>query len=110
MSIFFVTAIILGCCLSILSLGIFLGIKIFNIPDITTDGSYTFGAVITGVLMLQNISLFIILPLSILGGAIAGCFTGFIHTNEPLESNEDHNIDKNKNIFENNHRDLVKVF
>ena len=36
--------------------------------------------------------------------------TGFIHTNEPLESNEDHNIDKNKNIFENNHRDLVKVF
>ena len=80
MSIFFVTAIILGCCLSILSLGIFLGIKIFNIPDITTDGSYTFGAVITGVLMLQNISLFIILPLSILGGAIAGCFTGFIHT------------------------------
>ncbi len=80
MSIFFITAIILGCCLSILSLGIFLGIKIFNIPDITTDGSYTFGAVITGVLMLQNVSLLIILPASIAGGVAAGCCTGFIHT------------------------------
>lgn len=80
MSIFFVTAIILGCCLSILSLGIYLGIKIFNIPDITTDGSYTFGAVITGVLMVQQTSIFIILPASIIGGVLAGCCTGFIHT------------------------------
>lgn len=80
MSIFFITAIVLGCCLSILSIGIFLGIKIFNIPDITTDGSYTFGAVITGVLLMQNVSILLILPLSILGGIFAGCCTGLIHT------------------------------
>lgn len=36
-------AITQGLAYAALALGIFLTLKIFNIPDITTDGSYTLG-------------------------------------------------------------------
>ncbi|HAI84290.1 MAG TPA: ABC transporter permease, partial [Chitinophagaceae bacterium] len=32
-----------------MALGIFLTMKIFKIPDITTDGSYTLGAVVSAI-------------------------------------------------------------
>jgi len=54
--------------------------KIFNIPDITTDGSYTLGGGFTGILLLHNQPTYIILPAVILAGAIAGALTGIIHT------------------------------
>jgi len=77
---FYITAIILGLCLSAMSLGIFMSMKIFNIPDITTDGSYTLGAVVTAVMLTNQVSLYIIIPTVMLCGAVAGCITAFIHT------------------------------
>lgn len=77
---FYLTAVILGLCLSAMSLGIFLSMKIFNIPDITTDGSYTLGAVVTAVLLTHQVSLYIIVPTVMLVGAISGCITALIHT------------------------------
>jgi putative ABC transport system permease protein len=63
-----------------MAMGIFITMKVFNIPDITTDGSYTLGAVVTAVLLTADVPLWIILPVSIAAGALAGTFTGFIHT------------------------------
>ena len=83
---FFITAIILGLCLSVMGLGIFMSMKIFNIPDITTDGSYTLGAVVTAFLLLNNVSLFIIIPIVLFSGAIAGCITAFIHTKFKIDA------------------------
>jgi putative ABC transport system permease protein len=60
--------------------GIYLSLKIFNIPDITTDGSYTLGAAITAIQLSQEGSWQIALLLSFIGGALAGMVTGFIHT------------------------------
>ena len=77
---FYITAIILGLCLSAMSLGIFMSMKIFNIPDITTDGSYTLGAIVTAVMLTNQVSLYIIIPTVMLCGAVAGCITAFIHT------------------------------
>jgi putative ABC transport system permease protein len=54
--------------------------KIFNIPDITTDGSYTLGGVVTAVLLTNHQPTYIILPAVILAGATAGAVTGIIHT------------------------------
>ena len=51
---FYITAIMLGLCLSSMSVGIFISMKIFNIPDITTDGSYTLGAAVTAVLLTNH--------------------------------------------------------
>jgi len=54
--------------------------KIFNIPDITTDGSYTLGAVVTAVMIKNQDSWYVILPTVIVAGGIAGALTAIIHT------------------------------
>lgn len=77
---FYITAIILGLCLSAMGLGIFTTMKIFNIPDITTDGSFTLGGIVTAVLLSKGIALYIILPVVIMCGALAGTVTALLHT------------------------------
>ena len=77
---YYLTALLQGLCFSGIALGIYISMKIFNIPDITTDGSYTLGGGFTGVLLLNNQPSYIILPAVILAGAIAGALTGIIHT------------------------------
>lgn len=80
MSVFYLTALQMALCLGPMAMGIFITMKVFNIPDITTDGSYTLGATVTAVLLTANMPLWIVLPVSILAGALAGTLTGFIHT------------------------------
>lgn len=77
---FYLTAICLGLSLTMLGWGIYLSLKIFNIPDITTDGSYTLGAAITAIQLSNGSNWQLALLFSFLGGAIAGMLTGFIHT------------------------------
>lgn len=83
---FYLTALVLGLCLSAMSLGIFISMKIFNIPDITTDGSYTLGAVITAVLLTSHWSTVAIIPIVFIAGAIAGTLTGLIHTRLKIDA------------------------
>src|SRR5579863_2017299 len=83
---FYITAIMLGLCLSSMSLGIFISMKIFNIPDITTDGSYTLGAVITAVLLTHHLPAITIIPVVLAAGAVAGSITGLIHTRLKIEA------------------------
>jgi putative ABC transport system permease protein len=83
---FYLTAIMLGVCLSAMSLGIFITMKIFDIPDITTDGSYTLGAVITAVMLTGHWHPAVIIPAVMVAGAIAGSITGLIHTRLKIEA------------------------
>lgn len=69
-----------GLCFSAIAAGIFISMKIFNIPDITTDGSYTLGASVTGILLSKEFPVSVILPMVMLAGAAAGAITGVIHT------------------------------
>ncbi len=77
---FYLTALLQGLCFSALALGIYISMKIFNIPDITTDGSYTLGAVITAILIKHGQPTYITLISVILAGGLAGALTGIIHT------------------------------
>lgn len=80
MSAFYLTALQIALCLGPMAMGIFISMKVFNIPDITTDGSYTLGATVTAVLLTASTPVWIALPISIMAGALAGTFTGLIHT------------------------------
>ena len=80
MSAFYLTALQMALCLGPMAMGIFISMKVFNIPDITTDGSYTLGATVTAVLLTASTPVWIALPISIMAGALAGTFTGLIHT------------------------------
>ncbi|NVM65509.1 putative ABC transport system permease protein [Mucilaginibacter sp. SG538B] len=77
---FYLTALLQGLCFSAIALGIYISMKIFNIPDITTDGSYTLGGVVTAVLLTNHQPAYVILPAVLLAGAAAGALTGIIHT------------------------------
>src|SRR5690606_3619768 len=77
---FYIAAVIQALCFGPLVVGLFLSMKIFNIPDITTDGSYTLGAVITAVGLSQGYPPLVTLLMAMLGGAVAGCCTALIHT------------------------------
>src|ERR1700744_6583483 len=77
---FYLGTLIMGLCFSAIALGIYISMKIFNIPDITTDGSYTLGGVVTAVLLTHHLPAYIILPIVVVAGGIAGSLTGIIHT------------------------------
>ncbi len=77
---FYLTAVLLGLCLTSLGLGLYISMRIFSIPDITTDGSYTLGAAITGALLSQQYPFVLALVITLLSGAFAGILTGIIHT------------------------------
>ncbi|RYD56831.1 MAG: ABC transporter permease [Sphingobacteriales bacterium] len=77
---FYFSALILGLCLSLMALGIFISMKIFRIPDITTDGSYTLGAVVAALCLTKGLPVAATIPIVLLAGAIAGAVTGLVHT------------------------------
>ncbi len=86
MSQFYLTALQLSLCLGPMALGIFITMKVFNIPDITTDGSYTLGAAVTAVLLTHHWPLAATLPLCMLAGSVAGVCTGLIHTKLKIDA------------------------
>lgn len=78
---FYTAAVLLGFAYSAMALGIFLSLRIFRIPDITTDGSFTLGGAVTAVLLSQfSLNPFMALPVVIIAGALTGTATGMIHT------------------------------
>jgi putative ABC transport system permease protein len=80
MSQFYLTALQLSLCLGPMAMGIYITMKVFNIPDITTDGSYTLGAAVTAMLLMHHWPAMAVLPVCMLAGALAGICTALIHT------------------------------
>lgn len=77
---FYLSAVLLGLGFSALAMGIFISMRIFNIPDITTDGSFTLGAAITAVMISSGFAPWLCMPVVFLAGMLAGFCTGLIHT------------------------------
>jgi putative ABC transport system permease protein len=77
---FYLTALLQGLCFSGIALGIYISMKIFNIPDITTDGSYALGGIVTGVMLTHAYPLYVSLIVVLIAGGLAGAITGVIHT------------------------------
>lgn len=73
-------ALTIGLILSLLAMGVFVSFRIFSMPDITTDGSITFGAAIAAILLVNGVNPILATAAGALGGAIAGTVTGILHT------------------------------
>jgi putative tryptophan/tyrosine transport system permease protein len=70
----------MGLILALLALGMFLSFRIFSFSDITPDGSFTLGAVVAAVFLINGWGP---LPATALGfgaGMLAGATTGILHT------------------------------
>lgn len=68
-----------GMIYSMLALGIFISLRILDIPDLTVDGSFTLGVAVSVVFAYDGHP-FIGILLSIVAGSIAGMVTGILQT------------------------------
>jgi putative ABC transport system permease protein len=73
-------ALTMGLILALLSLGVFISFRIFNFPDITTEGSITLGASISAAMIVTGYDPWIATLAALAGGFLAGALTGIIHT------------------------------
>lgn len=69
-----------GLILALLAIGVYVSFRIFNIPDITTDGSITLGAATAAILLVHGTHPILATLAGALAGAAAGTVTGVLHT------------------------------
>jgi putative ABC transport system permease protein len=68
-----------GLALGFVALGVFVSYKLFSFPDITTDGSFTLGAVVAAVLMSAGVDPAAATLAAAAAGVTAGSCTGALH-------------------------------
>ncbi len=79
-------SITIGLILAMLALGIFISFRIFDFPDITAEGSFTFGASISAALIIAGVNPLLATLTSFVGGGLAGMVTGILHTRFKINS------------------------
>ena len=68
-----------GLIYAILALGLYVSYSVLNFPDLSVDGTFPLGSVVTAVLITNGVNPWLTLPISFLCGAAAGMITGIIH-------------------------------
>jgi len=75
----------LGFLFAFMAIGTFITYKLYSFPDITIDGTFTTGAAVASILVVDGWDPFLVLPVAFLVGSLAGFVTGFIHTRFKIE-------------------------
>ena len=70
----------IGLIVSVLALGVYISFRIFNVPDLTCEGTVTLGAAVSAVLLLNGSGPSVAIIAAMLVCALAGALTGVIHT------------------------------
>jgi putative tryptophan/tyrosine transport system permease protein len=73
-------ALTLGLILALLALGVYVSYRIFNIPDMTAEGSVTLGASVAAVMMVNGHNPVLATAVATLAGTAAGAITGLLAT------------------------------
>ena len=73
-------AFTMGLILSLLALGVFISFRVFDFPDITADGSITFGAAVAAILIVKGSNPALATMAGFVAGFLAGTVTGILHT------------------------------
>ncbi len=72
-------ALKLGIIYSLVSLAIYLTLRIVDFPDMTVNSSFTLGASISGIAVVSGIHPIIATIFAIIGGALVGTITAWLH-------------------------------
>src|ERR1700747_1774574 len=73
-------AVTLGFILALLALGVYVSFRIFNIPDLTAEGSVTLGAAVAAAMLMHGYHAVLATVAATLAGALAGAVTGVLTT------------------------------
>ncbi len=83
MSLFFGTTIDglqMGLCFAVIALGVYISYSILDFPDLSVDGTFPLGGVVSTVIMLRlGVPPLAAIFLSFFAGVIAGTVTGILH-------------------------------
>ncbi|MEI8045501.1 MAG: ABC transporter permease, partial [Verrucomicrobiota bacterium] len=71
-------ALTIGLILSLLALGVYISYRVFDIADITVDGSITLGGAICAVLIVKGTHPLLATLAGFAGGLAAGTVTGIL--------------------------------
>jgi len=71
-------ALTIGLILSLLALGVYISYRVFDVADITTDGSITLGAAICAVMIVKGVHPVFATSCGFFGGMAAGSVTGIL--------------------------------
>ena len=75
-----VSALTMGLILALLALGVYVSFRIFNIPDMTAEGSVTLGASVAAAIMVSGHNAVLATVAAVAAGTIAGAITGILAT------------------------------
>ena len=78
-------AVNLGILYAFMAVGTYITYKLYSFPDITIDGTFTTGAAVASILIVDGWNPFLVLPVAFAVGSLAGFITGFIHTRFKIE-------------------------
>ena len=76
----------LGLAYALVALGIVISFRILAFPDLTVDGSFTLGGAVAARLIVEGVSPFLSILISIMSGFTAGCCTGLLNTRLKINS------------------------
>ncbi|CEA07131.1 ribose ABC transporter permease protein [Arthrobacter saudimassiliensis] len=75
-----ITAVELGLIYAVMALGVYLTFRILDFPDLTVDGSFTTGAAVAAIMIINGAPPLAATAAAFGAGLVAGCITGLLHT------------------------------
>lgn len=75
-----ITAVELGLVYAIMALGVYLTFRILDFPDLTVDGSFTTGAAVAAISIINGVPPIVATIAAFGAGLLAGAVTGLLHT------------------------------
>ncbi|HVU37862.1 MAG TPA: ABC transporter permease [Opitutales bacterium] len=73
-------ALTIGLILSLLAFGVYISFRLYDVADITVDGSFTLGAAVVAVLLVKGWDPVSATLAAAIAGAVAGLVTGLLQT------------------------------
>lgn len=73
-------AVELGLIYAIMALGVYLTFRILDFPDLTVDGSFTTGAAVAAISIVNGINPLVAIGMAFVAGFLAGVITGLLTT------------------------------
>ncbi|WP_394214022.1 ABC transporter permease [Brachybacterium vulturis] len=73
-------AVELGLIYAIMALGVYLTFRILDFPDLTVDGSFTTGAAVAAISIINGINPILAIAMAFVAGFLAGVITGLLTT------------------------------
>ena len=68
-----------GLMYALLALGMYISYSVLDFPDLSVDGTFPLGAVLTGVLIINGVNPWLCLVISFAAGMLAGMLTGIMN-------------------------------